>query len=425
MDFDSVITPLGELFITDVLLFIDEPKIFICKDEKNSLFLAYFIDSNNNLDEWFFVKISENRVDEIVTGNISIKAVLQNPESGWLWKAFLHYEDDGLSRIIQIDQHQISKADLPAKEVKIILKNNTNHVYSSNEIAVSHRSKHLRELPNEYLVGKKIAELPPRKNTTLQESLETKRDVLDVSLRINNEFSSELDLEVFGSTLTTIQQLMYALDNRWSGKSKAPQQVRKNNALNVTTLFAASFGIRIKSQNTRDLAQEPEMTNSLGDFLDLLGCSKNAEQLENRLKTLKPKAVTLFKNLLETFNEHQIEPKIEFASPNNTYKETKLNSIQIHNAVGVIKQSGEQSSKVIEMEGELTGLSFESGKFELRNESAELISGRIVSFLEKKNYRLFEKVSVSLLQKEILNSFSGKKQIMYDLLNIKFIEIED
>lgn len=102
------------------------------------------------------------------------------------------------------------------------------------------------------------------------------------------------------------------------------------------------------------------------------------------MKSLKPKALQLFNNLLDIFNDNQIEPKIEFASPNSTYKETRLNSIHIHKAVCVISQGKEQITSKIEINGVLTVLSYEKPKFELRSESAELISGKIVTSLEKR-----------------------------------------
>jgi hypothetical protein len=55
MDFGFVSTPIGDLKIKEVLLYLDGPKIFYCSDEKGTLYLAYFIDELDDYDEWFFV----------------------------------------------------------------------------------------------------------------------------------------------------------------------------------------------------------------------------------------------------------------------------------------------------------------------------------------------------------------------------------
>ncbi|OMD26984.1 hypothetical protein BJP48_21480 [Paenibacillus odorifer] len=422
MDLDIISTPLGDLFIVDVLLFIDEPKIFICKDESGFSYLAYFIDEQENHDEWFFVEVSEKRSGEIISGKISIKQSIKNPETLWVWKALLSYDEDDNSTMKKILASKIDDNDLPEKDVKINLKvAHVDYLTLERQKKTAEESKGINEKLITYNVETcpKYNELPNRKNETVEESVATGRDVLDLSLKINNNFSSELDLNTLGTTLSTTQELLYHLDDSWTGKSKAPEKVRKRNTLNVTTLFAASFGIRIKSQTYANDTGETETSSNLTNFLELINSIKNTDLLETKLKLLKPKAGLLFKELLEIFNEHQIELKIELANPNRKYQETKLSSIQIYRAVSTINYIPEKQTEILELTGTLIGLALQSKKFEFKTDSGEIFSGKILADLNQEIYQLPIRVVVKILMRSSTKKMTDKQKLSYELLEMK------
>ncbi|KHL95881.1 hypothetical protein QW71_09745 [Paenibacillus sp. IHB B 3415] len=423
MDLDIISTPLGDLFIINILLFIDEPKIFTCKDENDFFYLAYFIDEHDEHDEWFFVEISDKRSREIGSGKISIKQVIMKPETQWVWKAFLAYDEDSNSTVKKIHASQIDENDLPEKDINV----NLNPIQVDTDTSGRHMSKAekpkgINEQLSTYRIDTYPTELPDRKNRTVEESVATGRDVLDLSLKINNNFSAELDLGILGTTLSTTQELLYLLDDSWTGRNKAPEKVRKRNALNVTTLFAASFGIRIKSQTYANDEGFTETSGNLERFLDLINSSKNTDLLEMKLKMLKPKAGLLFKELLKIFNEHQIEPKIELANPNSKYQETKLTSIQIYRAVSTINYIPEEQSEVLEVQGTLVGLALLSRKFEFKTDSGEHFSGKIITELDQDRYQLPIRVSAKFLMKSSIKSLNGKQKVSYELLEMLNIE---
>ncbi|MEJ9159099.1 DUF6575 domain-containing protein, partial [Paenibacillus graminis] len=65
MDFKLPL-PIGELKIITIIEYIDGPKIFSCLNEFDQKFLVNWIDTSPETDKWFYVPVSDYRLDLVM-----------------------------------------------------------------------------------------------------------------------------------------------------------------------------------------------------------------------------------------------------------------------------------------------------------------------------------------------------------------------
>ena len=115
--------------------------------------------------------------------------------------------------------------------------------------------------------------LPPREESTVFSAIRSGRDVLDISLNINDQHSNEVDAELLGEVLITTQNLAYNIgSNALSSRGPVSKDVMLANKLKASGFFAASFGIRLKSNSQQGLFGDTDASSTLEKLMELDLC---------------------------------------------------------------------------------------------------------------------------------------------------------
>lgn len=86
MTTQSTSKPLAESFLCDlstveVLDWYDEPRLFIAQNSLSQYYLAYWADQDSNIDTWYYVPISESRIELVRGGEIDLRDAFRFPEA--------------------------------------------------------------------------------------------------------------------------------------------------------------------------------------------------------------------------------------------------------------------------------------------------------------------------------------------------------
>lgn len=105
---------LGNFYLCDVLLEYIYPRLFICENDNNRLFLLYEISSQENCDIWLVKEISGEERESLLNKKISLQESFQKDSS----KNFLlvkTYGEEDKDEIIANAENSLEK--LPKKPV--------------------------------------------------------------------------------------------------------------------------------------------------------------------------------------------------------------------------------------------------------------------------------------------------------------------
>lgn len=105
-------TSLGLLTITKVLVEVDEPRLFIARDEAGSLFLAVFSAGDYDRETWVYAPISPQQAREVQDGYLDYHTAFKSPLGGKVWE--VSYVAAGAqATAVQLPVESISETWLP------------------------------------------------------------------------------------------------------------------------------------------------------------------------------------------------------------------------------------------------------------------------------------------------------------------------
>jgi hypothetical protein len=77
-DKNFIISELGVFSLYDVLIKIEYPTLFVCKDVFSAFYLFYETDYDHNVNEWLIMKISKSQYWDLKVGNKSLQETFSN-----------------------------------------------------------------------------------------------------------------------------------------------------------------------------------------------------------------------------------------------------------------------------------------------------------------------------------------------------------
>lgn len=101
-------SPLGKLKIIEIYDYYEGPKFFCAQNQFRQLMIVYWVDYKNNEDAygWLYLSITDEKLNKLRRGQISVREAYQNPEQGlYLVYTFPNPSDD--------DTKYINKDEIP------------------------------------------------------------------------------------------------------------------------------------------------------------------------------------------------------------------------------------------------------------------------------------------------------------------------
>ncbi|MFZ7311777.1 DUF6575 domain-containing protein [Comamonas jiangduensis] len=377
-DLKSIINDLEPIEVFD---YYDGPKFYSCRDKAGQIFIVYWIEENAIGNKWIYIKTSTERLNAIKSGQISIAAAFSNPEDE---KALIIQSGPNDFDIDVIEKSKINPQWLPSEDLFLNLKTST--------------------LPEKGVEPIVMAEA-------------SYRHVLDIALdRINKTI--EVPAAALGSILQTIQSVIDALGCGPESISKrVPEAIKQRNQLNVTGLFASSFGVRLQS-NDVSIAGNEFLEKDLENFVTLIENLNEPSSIGDKLLEINLTARGRFKHLLKLMKDSQFSFKASWGGPTGNGRQVTASFQAISQSLAAIEIASDIETNTITKSGTLVGIDVEGDFFALKIDNNNLLKGKISNEMAQHKFSVPSEVNATIEVSAKNDSISESTKLSYKLINI-------
>lgn len=261
--------------------------------------------------------------------------------------------------------------------------------------------------------------LPSTESPAVQASQEM-RDIIEISLEKDDTHITEISCVALGDMLNNVQQLIYALAFKEGGlRGTIPKKIKEECSLCATGMFAASVGIRLKSNELCDLYKNTPLTETLQDFNRLFMVAGNKEQLREFLATQNPRVAVRYRRLLRSLLSNKTGIKINNASPNNCVFTKHFSTKELSANLNFIDSEIEEMVEQTTVYGQLVGANVERCSFEFITTDNENIKGQIASALSSNIFSVPQNVEADLEIRIGTDSMTREEKLLYTLTAIR------
>lgn len=346
-DLFATLPYIGDLYYYHIYLFYEEPQIFSCMTKTMQLYFAVAIPAENDEDSaWLVAPISIGRLLKAEKNSIEIRELLINPEATLLKLEQIR----GELYVTNVNPETLTDDFLP----------------ESGELL-------------DFIEGMEL--LPSAENPAIQATQEM-RDIIEISLERDDSHITEVPCAALGDMLNNVQQLIYALAFKGGGlRGSIPKKIKEDCLLCATGMFAASVGIRLKSNELCDLFRKTPLTDTLQDFNHLFAVAGDKKQLRDFLAMQNPRVAVKYRALLRSLLSNKTGIRIRNASPNNEVFTQHFSINELSSNLNLINSEIEELVEQITFCGRLVGANIERGSFEFITIDNEKLKGQIASAL--------------------------------------------
>lgn len=382
---------IGELYYEHIYLFYDEPLIFSCITKAQNYFFALTIPPQSDADSsWLITPISHGKLLMLEKNLIEIRDAITNPEALLL------------------------RADLIADSIVV------------SEVDPKKLTEDLLPNSGEFLDYSASSELPVPEKTPLDQAQNEMRDIIEISLERDDRHISEIPCNQLGDVLNNIQQLFYAIAYKEGGLSgPIPLKIKSRCSLSVSGMFAASVGIRLKSNDLSDMFGETPLTPTLSDFNSLFSIMGNQSALKEFLANQNPRVAVKYRSLLRTLINYNTGIRLNSASPNRTSFSRHYSTSDL---AAKLKQIESEIEEIVENKvfyGTLVGINVERGTFEFISTGKETIKGHLAKSIQGKTFSVPQTVEANVEIRVGTDSVTQEEKLIYTLMAIHSIVAEE
>lgn len=122
------VNPFGTLYYENILVYLNEPDLFVCTDQSDEKYLGVFLDENK--EEYLLVETDNQNILRMINKKISMEQAFRNSKSA---KAFYVSYDADIDRFTsrEVKISQVQKEDLPESNVLFTLNDGNIQNYRS------------------------------------------------------------------------------------------------------------------------------------------------------------------------------------------------------------------------------------------------------------------------------------------------------
>ena len=379
------IPAIGELYYHHTYLYYDEPLIFSCATKAMQYYFALAIPSAAPANEtWLLVPISSGRLSKAEKNAIELRDLITNPET-----IIFHVDRIGTN-------------------------------ISTTTIEPTALTDEMLPEAGEYLDYHPTLELLPSDQAPVEQAATEMRDIIEISLEKDDSHAHELPCLTVVDAIDNIQQLVYALAYKDGGiRGAIPQRIKEACQLSITGMFAASVGIRLKSDELCDMYYETPLTPTLKDLNHLFDVASDKDSLKDFLSEQNPRVAYRFRALLAALIHGRVGIKLNTASPNKNSYTKHYSTKELAKSFALIEAEIEEIVETQSFYGELVGANVERNTFEFVTTGDEHIRGKIAPSIRDSVFSIPQTAEAIVEMRIGQDTMSRAEKILYTLIDIK------
>lgn len=284
MDFLATSTSLGTLEVLEIYIQFNGPRLISCKNQSNKIFLALWVDEEEDVDLWLYVLISIDRLQAIRTGEISLHQAFSKPELDYLYEVIFHYENsEWISREVTLEE--IEEDCFPSHDAFLDCDPTT-----------------LPQVESQKAIWK---------------ALRNQREVVHLVLNDTSDHPNEIPSFELGKLLYRFQPLINQLNAMSAIDLKLkPRDIAAKSEFNVFATSPGSFQVELASSLFEsDAFGNSFAGNAVSTLFQLIKIGSDTKQLQNFMSRMEKKTATTYKLFLEALISSGTGIKFEWGSP--------------------------------------------------------------------------------------------------------------
>src|SRR4051812_5327259 len=210
---------LGRLEVLEVYAYYDRPVLLACRNASDGLYLAVLAEETSTAEDWLCVAVSLSRLQYVRSGGIDLHTAFAAPEDGIVYHFSVPNDESSRITFDSVSAGDISPEWLPAPNAKL-------------------------ELPT--------TTLPKLAHDIKTEAVQSRRDLLEITLDPIGVTRNEAPASLIGRVLTSIQDFITSLARtpHRKGSAAAAQDAMKSHELMFLAVGGGSFELKLASQDT-------------------------------------------------------------------------------------------------------------------------------------------------------------------------------
>jgi hypothetical protein len=349
MDFLAKSTNLGVLEILEVYIQYNGPRLLSCKNQAGKIFLALWVDEEEDSDLWLYMLISLNRLQSVRIGECSLNQAFSEPENGFLYEITFTYENSKwISR--QTSVNELDEDCLPLKSAFLNCNPETLPQIDSQKI--------------------------------IQNAISKSREVVNLILEPLSQYPNEFPAFELGKVLSTFQPLVNQLGLSVTRDLEViAREVAKKTEFSVFATSPGSFQIELASSFFEiDIFGNSFAGDAFEKFFELIKIGNNPKSLQAFMLLTDDKTPVKYRSFLEALIRSKTGLKIEWGSPTlNRGGSIEASFEELRETLEVIKKIESLQEKEYEIVGELFKVDKDSWKFGIRElQSGDTYKGSIL-----------------------------------------------
>ena len=197
-----------------VLSYYDGPRLILLRSMAGQLYLAWWNNTDDNTDRWIYLPLSERRLHELLTGDITCLEGLKSPEDGYLYVVDEDLREDSNDLTLLVSPDALPEESLPYPEARF-----------------------------DYAPPFEVTETTTRDRAHL----------LDIRFhsRVTTDRGS-VSARTVGKTISELQGLIDAIGQELGQRvpnmmGRIPERILEQTRLDPVSAYSGSFGIRLES----------------------------------------------------------------------------------------------------------------------------------------------------------------------------------
>lgn len=375
---------IGDMYFLRTYLFYEEPQIFSCITKTLEKYFVVAIPAEEDNSAWLAVPISNGRLIKAEKNSIQIRDILTSPES----------------LLLKIEEHE--------------------NIFSATEVDPSLLTDDMLPEPGEFLDFMEAMEISASTDSPTIQATQEMRDIIEISLEKDDTHIAEIPCAALADMLNNVQQLIYAIAYKEGGlRGSIPKKIKKDCTLCATGMFAASVGIRLKSDEFCDIYMETPLTATLKDFNRLFDVAGNRELLREFLSNHNPRVAVKYRALLRSLLCNKTGIRINNASPNNESFFKHFSTKELSMNLTLIDSEIQEIVEHVTVCGKLVGANVERCSFEFISTSDENFKGTIGQELVSSTFSVPQDVEADIEIRVGSDSVTREEKLLYTLTAIR------
>ena len=197
------------------------------------------------------------------------------------------------------------------------------------------------------------------------------------------------------------------------------QKIKEDCQLSMTGMFAASVGIRLKSDELCDIYFETPLTATLKDLNNLFDVAADKDSLKAFLSEQNPRVAYRFRALLAALIHGKVGIKINTASPNRNSYTKHYSTKELAKSFALIEAEIEEIVETQSFYGELVGVNVERNTFEFVTTGNEHIRGKIAASIRDSVFSIPQTAEAVVEMRIGQDTMTRSEKILYTLIDVK------